>query len=60
MTCLVEDLITLNRVSRKALFRKLQELGIAGSVYDLKQDMYTNDVLFIQINGELLKARYLT
>ena len=42
------------------LFRKLRELGFAGRVYDLLLDMYTNDVLFIQINGELTRAMYLT
>ena len=49
-----------DRVSRKKLFKYLHSLGFAGQVCDLIQDMFTNDVLFIQKNGELCEAMYLT
>ena len=49
-----------DRVSRPALFKKLLDLGFGGHVYDVVRDMYTGDSLFIQVNGELCKAMYLT
>ena len=49
-----------DRVSRTALFAKLRSLGFGGRVYDLIRDMYDGDSLFIQINGELCKAMFLT
>ena len=49
-----------DRVSRPTLFKKLRDLGFGGHVYDVIRDMYTGDSLFIQVNGELCKAMYLT
>ena len=49
-----------DRVSREALFRRLRKLGFGGCVYDFLQDIYTNDILYLQVNGELTAGMYLT
>ena len=45
---------------RKELFKRLVDLGFEGAVLDLIRSMYDGDVLFLQINGELCPALYLT
>ena len=38
----------------------MEALGFNGAVLDLVRDMYCGDVLFLQVNGELCPALYLT
>ena len=41
------------------MFRRLSKLGFDGAVLDLIRSMYSGDVLYIQVNGELCPALYL-
>ena len=49
-----------DKVNRKALFKKLTDVGLGGKTRTIIQNLYFNDCISIEVNGEFCKKIYLT
>ena len=49
-----------DKVNRKALFNKLSKVSLGGKKRTIIQNLYFNDCISIEVNGEFCKKIFLT